>query len=119
MFTDVTFSVDGRTVNAHRIILASCSNLLLNIFRSIDDTKLPVIIIPGTPFEILLCLLRFLYCGEVFVTERQLPLLLNLAEALGVSSLVCNKQDPSVSILNVMTTVPLKLLLSSITECID
>lgn len=96
-FTDVTLSAEGRTLKAHRIILSACSTFFLNIFRSIDTSNHPIIIIPGASFDSIVALLNFMYSGEVNVYEEQIPLLLSLAETLGVKGLT-NVQNDSVSI---------------------
>ncbi|XP_073835986.1 uncharacterized protein isoform X2 [Musca autumnalis] len=85
--TDVTISAEGRTVRAHRVVLSACSSFFLEIFRTLDNTHHPVIIIPGASFQAIVSLLTFMYSGEVNVYEEQIPTLLSLAETLGIKGL--------------------------------
>ncbi|XP_061400251.1 protein tramtrack, beta isoform [Musca vetustissima] len=85
--TDVTISAEGRTLRAHRVVLSACSSFFLEIFRTLDNTHHPVIIIPGASFQAIVSLLTFMYSGEVNVYEEQIPTLLSLAETLGIKGL--------------------------------
>ncbi|XP_037812808.1 GATA zinc finger domain-containing protein 6 [Lucilia sericata] len=85
--TDVTISAEGRTLRAHRVVLSACSSFFLEIFRTLESTHHPVIIIPGASFNAIVSLLTFMYSGEVNVYEEQIPMLLSLAETLGIKGL--------------------------------
>ncbi|XP_046808859.1 protein tramtrack, alpha isoform isoform X2 [Lucilia cuprina] len=85
--TDVTISAEGRTLRAHRVVLSACSSFFLEIFRTLESTHHPVIIIPGATFNAIVSLLTFMYSGEVNVYEEQIPMLLSLAETLGIKGL--------------------------------
>ncbi|KAM7358686.1 uncharacterized protein ACRADG_003567 isoform 2-T3 [Cochliomyia hominivorax] len=85
--TDVTISAEGRTLRAHRVVLSACSSFFLEIFRTLENTHHPVIIIPGASFNAIVSLLTFMYSGEVNVYEEQIPMLLSLAETLGIKGL--------------------------------
>lgn len=85
--TDVTLSAEGRTLRAHRVVLSACSTFFLELFRALDSSNHPVIIIPGASFAAIVALLTFMYSGEVNVFEEQIPTLLNLAETLGIKGL--------------------------------
>lgn len=85
--TDVTISAEGRTLRAHRVVLSACSSFFLELFRTLESTNHPVIVIPGASFSSIVALLTFMYSGEVNVYEEQIPMLLNLAETLGIKGL--------------------------------
>ncbi|KAH8379045.1 hypothetical protein KR009_002818 [Drosophila setifemur] len=85
--TDVTISAEGRQVRAHRVVLSACSSFFMEIFRALEASNHPVIIIPGASFGAIVALLTFMYSGEVNVYEEQIPMLLNLAETLGIKGL--------------------------------
>ncbi|XP_030375384.1 protein jim lovell [Scaptodrosophila lebanonensis] len=85
--TDVTISAEGRMLRAHRVILSACSTFFMDIFRALDASSHPVIIIPGANFNAIVALLSFMYSGEVNVYEEQIPMLLSLAETLGIKGL--------------------------------
>ncbi|TMW39942.1 hypothetical protein DOY81_014978, partial [Sarcophaga bullata] len=65
--TDVTISAEGRTLRAHRVVLSACSSFFLEIFRTLETTHHPG--------------------EEVNVYEEQIPVLLSLAETLGIKGL--------------------------------
>ncbi|KAH8371952.1 hypothetical protein KR093_009435 [Drosophila rubida] len=85
--TDVTISAEGRLLRAHRVVLSACSSFFMEIFRALEASNHPVIIIPGASFAAIVALLTFMYSGEVNVYEEQIPMLLNLAETLGIKGL--------------------------------
>nr|XP_016934701.1 protein bric-a-brac 2 [Drosophila suzukii]XP_016934702.1 protein bric-a-brac 2 [Drosophila suzukii]XP_016934703.1 protein bric-a-brac 2 [Drosophila suzukii]XP_016934705.1 protein bric-a-brac 2 [Drosophila suzukii] len=85
--TDVTISAEGRQLRAHRVVLSACSSFFMDIFRALEASNHPVIIIPGASFGAIVSLLTFMYSGEVNVYEEQIPMLLNLAETLGIKGL--------------------------------
>ncbi|XP_016999364.3 protein abrupt [Drosophila takahashii] len=85
--TDVTISAEGRQLKAHRVVLSACSSFFMDIFRALEASNHPVIIIPGASFGAIVSLLTFMYSGEVNVYEEQIPMLLNLAETLGIKGL--------------------------------
>ncbi|XP_068148444.1 protein abrupt [Drosophila tropicalis] len=85
--TDVTISAEGRQLRAHRVVLSACSTFFMEIFRALEASNHPVIIIPGASFGAIVALLTFMYSGEVNVYEEQIPMLLNLAETLGIKGL--------------------------------
>lgn len=69
------------------MVLSACSSFFLEIFRTLESTHHPVIIIPGASFNAIVALLTFMYSGEVNVYEEQIPMLLSLAETLGIKGL--------------------------------
>lgn len=85
--TDVTISAEGKTLKAHRVVLSACSSFFSELFRTLDSTNHPVIVIPGNSFNAMVALLTFMYSGEVNVYEGQIPTLLSLAETLGIKGL--------------------------------
>lgn len=85
--TDVTLSAEGKTLRAHRVVLSACSTFFSELFRTLDPSFHPVIVIPGASFGAVVALLTFMYSGEVNVFEEQIPTLLALAETLGIKGL--------------------------------
>lgn len=85
--TDVTLSAGGKTLQAHRVVLSACSTFFSELFRTLDSSLHPVIVIPGASLGTLVALLTFMYSGEVNVFEEQIPTLLAIAETLGIKGL--------------------------------
>ncbi|XP_026476364.1 protein abrupt-like [Ctenocephalides felis] len=100
-FTDVTLSAGGRTVRAHRILLASCSDFFSELFAALAPSAQPVIVLPGVPYSSLCALMTFVYSGEVTIFEDQLLSILSLADALGIKGLANQQQTTSVTQENV------------------
>lgn len=85
--TDVTLSAEGRTIRAHRVVLSACSSFFSDLFRTMEPPFHPVVVIPGASFGAIVALLTFMYSGEVNVFQDQIPMLLSLAETLGIKGL--------------------------------
>ena len=86
-FSDVTLvSEDGVHVEAHRLILASSSDVLTDMFRK---TKLsqPCMFLRGIQSSELSAILDFMYHGEVKVPQMSLDLFLEAAQSLQVKGL--------------------------------
>ena len=55
---------NGKTVSAHRMVLAACSDYFYHLFRDLPE-KHPVIVFKDANEEIVRDLLLFMYKGEV------------------------------------------------------
>jgi len=85
--TDVTLSAGGRSIKAHRIVLSACSQYFKDIFKELNGSQHPVIVLPGVEFTDLCSLVTFMYSGEVNIYQHQLPSLIALAETLHIRGL--------------------------------
>ncbi|CAH9102613.1 unnamed protein product [Cuscuta europaea] len=79
-FSDVTFSVEGRLVHAHRCILAARSLFFRKFFCGPDSpgaggasSSPPAAVIPvkSVGYEVFLLMLQFLYSGQVSVVPQK------------------------------------------------
>ena len=87
-FTDVTLACeDGRTVEAHRIVLSSFSPVFESLLKRIKPSH-PLIYMRGVKSEDLITILDFLYCGKAEVLEENLDSFLAIAEELQLSGLM-------------------------------
>lgn len=59
----------------------------LNLLQNVAQTQHPIIVLPFTSHQDLLAVLRFMYRGEVNITQPELPGLLACAESLRVKGL--------------------------------
>lgn len=83
---DVTLACeDDHEVNAHRVILASCSPFFAKIFKRYKDK--PLLYLKGVSWQHLQSLLNFMYLGQVSVAQDDLASFLSTAEDLQVSGL--------------------------------
>ncbi|XP_045459264.1 zinc finger protein 131-like [Melitaea cinxia] len=94
--SDVTLVSEGQSFKAHKVILSANSSVFRTIFQQ-NPHKDPIIVLHDINTDSLQTLLRFMYNGEVNVTEEFLPILLKTAEALRICGLStgndANKDD--------------------------
>ncbi|XP_075213144.1 uncharacterized protein LOC142319577 isoform X2 [Lycorma delicatula] len=83
---DVTLAAGDQIVYAHKMILSACSPFFRKLFQE-TSCKHPVLILPGVNVNDLKMLLNFIYKGEVFIIEENLPKFLQLAEYLQIRGL--------------------------------
>ncbi|XP_034827393.1 zinc finger protein 131-like [Maniola hyperantus] len=84
--SDVTLVSEGHSFKAHKVILSANSTVFKGIFQQ-NPHKDPIIVLHDINTDSLRTLLRFMYNGEVNVTEEFLPVLLKTAEALRICGL--------------------------------
>ena len=86
-FTDVTLACeDDRQINAHKIILSSCSSFFERILLK-KSHKNPIIYFKGICFKDLELIMRFIYLGEAEVGEENLQRFLDSAKELEIKGL--------------------------------
>ena len=77
---------NGKTVTAHRMVLAACSDYFYHLFKDLPERH-PVIVFKDAGEEIVRDLLLFMYKGEVEVQEVYLNDFLKFADTLQVKGL--------------------------------
>ena len=83
---DVTLACeDDHELEAHRVILASCSPFFAKIFKRYKDK--PLLYLKGVSSHQLQSVLTFMYLGQVSVAQEELASFLATAEDLQVSGL--------------------------------
>ncbi|XP_055608715.1 broad-complex core protein isoforms 1/2/3/4/5-like [Uranotaenia lowii] len=91
-FVDVTLVCEGRTLKAHKVVLAASSPYFETIFNE-TPCKHPIVIIKEVKFEELKALVEFVYRGEVNVGQEQIRPLLRLAEMFEIRGLTGVKHE--------------------------
>jgi len=86
-FCDVTLACDDDQIEAHRLVLSSCSPLFKTILRR-NQHNHPLLYLKGVKMDNLKNLLRYMYYGEVNVEQVGLPSFLETAEELKIKGLV-------------------------------
>ena len=87
-FSDVTLAgADGELVEAHRVILSSCSPVLRMILLKISNNQ-PLLYMKGMNIEEISLLLKFVYTGEVTLEKENLDRFLETANELQIAGLV-------------------------------
>ena len=78
-------------VQVHKVILSACSNFFKSLLRR-NPHNHPLLYLKGVKYSDLLCVLNFMYHGEVNVAQEDLNSFLAVAEDLQVNGLT---QGPS------------------------
>lgn len=89
-FFDVTLACEDDQIEAHKVILASCSPFFRNILRKNPHSH-PLLYMNGVTQRELKAILDFMYHGEVQVAQEDLNSFLAVAEQLKVKGLTQNK----------------------------
>ena len=93
-FFDVTLACDDSQVEAHKVILAACSPWFRNILRR-NPHQHPLLYLKGVKYKELVCVLNFMYQGEVNVAQEELNSFLSVAEELRVKGLTQGNNSTS------------------------
>lgn len=91
---DVTLSVEGKFLQAHKLVLSICSPFFKQLFK-MNPCKHPVVILKDVMYGNLKDIIEFMYLGEVNVLRDNLTAFLRTAELLQVKGLT---GDDSVSL---------------------
>ncbi|XP_075228929.1 uncharacterized protein LOC142328784 isoform X2 [Lycorma delicatula] len=83
---DVTLAAEGKHIQAHKIVLSACSTYFQSLF-TLNPCKHPIVILKDIKYSDLKTMVDFMYCGEVNVSQEQLPAVLKTAETLKVKGL--------------------------------
>ena len=101
-FFDVTLSCtdsNGRSLQAHKVILSACSSFFKGLLRQQQATHNshpnPFIYLRGVTFSDLSSVLDFMYHGEVNVAQEDLNSFLSVAEELQIKGLTNRDGRPS------------------------
>ncbi|XP_064109997.1 transcription factor Ken-like isoform X2 [Macrobrachium nipponense] len=90
-FVDVTLVCGGEAVLGHKMVLAACSPLLHRILRD-NPCKHPVLILSDVPAEDMRAMMKFIYQGEVSVSQSELASFLKTADNLQIKGLAEDKE---------------------------
>ena len=83
---DVTLVCENEQINAHKVIISSCSPFFRNILTR-NPHKNPLLYLKGVHFADMKSVLDFMYHGEVSVSQENLNNFLSVAEDLQVKGL--------------------------------
>lgn len=92
-FVDVTLVSEGRSIKAHKMVLAASSPYFQTIFFE-TPCKHPIVIIKDVKWEELKALVEFMYRGEINVAQEQIRPLLKLAEMFQIRGLTDVTHEP-------------------------
>lgn len=101
-FTDVCLlTLDGHQINAHRFVLATCSQYLQQVFKLQTKvmTNLPLMVIMPSEitYKTLKTLIQYMYCGETTVSNDILENVLRGGDILQVRGLWRPRNDTPVN----------------------
>jgi len=88
-FTDVTLATeDGETIEAHKVILSSCSSFFRNILmKTKTKSTNPLLYLKGVNMKELNILLKFVYLGQCEVAKDDLEIVLSAGKDLEINGL--------------------------------
>lgn len=84
--TDCTLMADGQFIQAHRLVLASCSDSFEELFKTVTHAN-PVIVLKDITMAELRGIINYMYKGEALVKSQHLPGLLKAAQQLRIRGL--------------------------------
>ncbi|XP_063606529.1 uncharacterized protein LOC134781294 isoform X2 [Penaeus indicus] len=84
--TDCTLMADGQFVQAHRLVLATCSDSFEELFKTVTHAN-PVVVLRDITIQELRGILNYMYKGETLVKSHELPGLLKAAAQLKIRGL--------------------------------
>jgi len=90
-FSDVTLACDGRSLAAHRLLLATGSTYLRTLLA--DTHQHTIVILKDVSYDDMDSLLGFMYNGRVNISENRIESFLKTAESLGISGLAFSEAD--------------------------
>ena len=85
---DCSISAGSKTFSVHRMVLSTCSAYFRSLFAGVAPHQHPVIVISETGDELVELLVRYMYSGQVSVTQDQLVPLVQAAKSLGIKGLI-------------------------------
>ena len=86
-FRDVTLaSDDGQTLKVHKLVLCAASKFLSELFLNLDNNERYWIHLGGVEHQGLKDIVKFLYVGEVVISEANMSDFLKVSELLAVES---------------------------------
>ena len=93
-FSDVTLACDdGKQIRAHKLVLASSSEFFHNLLKTNQHSH-PFIFMRGIKIEDLICIVDYIYHGEVKIHQDNLDTFLTIAKELSLKGLPqVNVQD--------------------------
>ena len=92
-FINVTLvSEDGTQVESHKLILASCSPIFSNLFKT-NPHPHPLLYLRGINSEFLMAIIDFVYCGEARIAQDDLEAFFALADELQLKGLKDRKAE--------------------------
>lgn len=83
---DVTLACEGKSLKAHKVILAACSPFFQSLLSE-NPCKHPIMILTDVKYKELQAVIDFMYNGEINVSEEHLEPLIKAAEALKIKVL--------------------------------
>ena len=94
-FTDVTLACEDLQVEAHKLILSTCSPFFQRLLKRTNKQQHPLVYMRGLKARELEAVLDFIYQGETNVFQEDLEGFLLIAEELQLKGLVGTEEEPS------------------------
>ena len=92
-FSDVTLACEDLELEAHKVILSSCSPFFKRLLKKTSKHQHPLIYMRGLKADQLKEVVDFIYYGEVSILEKELKTFLILAEELELKGLSVDTEE--------------------------
>ena len=93
-FTDVTLACEDLQIEAHKLILSTCSPFFRALLKKTNKQQHPLVYMRGLKARELEAVLDFIYQGETNIFQEDLDGFLLIAEELQLKGLVGNEEKP-------------------------
>lgn len=90
LLTDCVLAAEGRSMNAHKLVLTACSPYFAMLFTKNYYDKYPVLILKDVTYRELQMMMDYMYRGQLTITQEELGPFLKAAESLQIRGLAEN-----------------------------
>ena len=86
--SDATLACEDKELEAHKVVLSSCSPFFKRLLKSTSKHQHPIIYMRGLKADQLKAVVNFIYYGEVNIVQEKLEAFLELANELELKGLM-------------------------------
>ena len=90
---DVTLACEDETIEAHKVVISSCSPFFRHVFSKTKQTH-PFIYLKGVLHKDLVSLLDYIYTGETQIPAEDVNRFIEAAQELKIKGLVEELKEP-------------------------
>ena len=90
---DVTLACEDETIEAHKVVISSCSPFFRHVFSKTKQTH-PFIYLKGVLHKDLVSLLDYIYTGETQIPAEDVNRFIEAAQELKIKGLVEELMEP-------------------------
>jgi len=120
LYTDVTLVCDDKIhLNAHKVVLASCSEVLKNVINEFPQGTNSFIYLRGIKSEEMKSLLEIMYVGETRIKQIRLQEIYNVAKNLEIKEILSQIESTEENTNFEQDSIGKEELIKDTEDCID